>query len=85
MVMGGVAIAQVGAGGLGQLVVAGIVRPANDEFHVRPEVALDSVEIAGVGRHRDQLAAVALAQPRMAGVQWADRLSITTKTPIASG
>jgi chloramphenicol 3-O-phosphotransferase len=85
MMVGGVAVPELGAGGLGEFVMAGMVRATDDELDVGGEVALDAVEVAGWVGVATKCTLLAAAQARIAGVQWADRLSMTRKIPTWRG
>ena len=52
-----------------------VVGVGDDELADRREVAFDGVQIAGVGRGRDELDRLAAANVRMSGIQFAERLS----------
>jgi hypothetical protein len=52
-----------------------VVGVADDELADRGEVALDGVQVAGVGRGRDELDLVGGRVSRISGVQLAERLS----------
>ena len=52
-----------------------VVGVFDDELADRQEVALDAVEVAGVGRRRNELDVVVIAKARMSGVELAERLS----------
>ena len=75
VVVASVAVGDVVRQGALRGVPVGVVGVVEDELLDRAEVALDPVEVAGVGRGRDQLDLVGLSIFADVGVQFADRLS----------
>jgi hypothetical protein len=70
-----VAVGDVVCEGVSEGVPVGVVGVFDDELADRQEVALDPVELAGVGRVATSSMLLASANLRMSGVQLADRLS----------
>ncbi len=70
-----VAVGDVAGQGVGEGVPVEVVGVLDDELADRQEVALDAVQIAGVGRGPTSSMLLASANARMSGVQLAERLS----------
>jgi hypothetical protein len=67
---GAVAVTDVPGERVPEGVPVEVVGVLADELVDRTEGALDSVEIAGVGRRRDEFDVLTAAQARISGVQW---------------
>ena len=70
-----VAVADVAGERAGEGVPVDVVGVVDDELGDREEVALDRVEVAGVGRGGTSSIRWLAAKARMSGVQLAERLS----------
>jgi hypothetical protein len=70
-----VSVADVAGERVSEAVPVEVVGVRDDEFAECGEVALDRVEVAGVGWSRDELDLLAAAKTRIGGTQLAERLS----------
>jgi hypothetical protein len=70
-----VAVGDVAGQRVREGVAVQVVGVGDDELGERGEMALDGIQVAGVGRCGQQLDVVVVGEPRMSGVQLAERLS----------
>jgi hypothetical protein len=85
VVVAAVASSDVGLGCFEELGPIGVVAAFDHELDVCPEVALDAVQVVGVGRVGKKWTLLETADATMSLVQCTERLSIMMYTVVVGG